>query len=64
MSLDAHTVAIAIKLCQRYIQNSMNMDDNLDFMEGYLYGLMKVEEDLKTLHSELTKGKGNNEIRN
>lgn len=64
MSLDAHTVAVAIKLCQRYIQNSMRMDDNLDFMEGYLYGLMKVEEDLKTLHSELTKEKGNNEIRN
>ena len=42
----------------------MRMDDNLDFMEGYLYGLMKVEEDLKTLHSELTKEKGNNEIRN
>lgn len=64
MSLDAHTVAVAIKLCQRYIQKSMRMNDNLDFMEGYLYGLMKVEEDLKTLHIELTKGKGKNEIRN
>lgn len=64
MSLDAYTVANTIKMCQTYIQRSMRMDDSLEFMEGYLYGLMKLEEDLKTLYAELTKEKGNNEIRN
>ena len=42
----------------------MRMDDSLEFMEGYLFGLMRLEEDLKTLYAELTKEKGNNEIRN
>ena len=64
MSLDAYTVANTIKMCQAYIQRSMRMDDSLEFMEGYLYGLMKLEEDLKTLYAELTKEKGKNEIRN
>lgn len=64
MSLDAYTVANTIKMCQTYIQRSMRMDDSLEFMEGYLFGLMRLEEDLKTLYAELTKEKGNNEIRN
>lgn len=58
MSLDAYTVATTIKMCQTYIQRSMRMDDSLEFMEGYLYGLMKLEEELKNLYAELTKEKG------
>ena len=49
--LDGYTISYLLKEIRKYIQNSRDKShEDMDFIEGYLYGLMKLEEDFKKLY--------------